>query len=61
MRLGHGSMAIGHRLSGQSKVATPSGILKSLVEMLKIRWYLHKNRGVTSANDQAIDSTSVAA
>jgi glycosyltransferase involved in cell wall biosynthesis len=45
VRLAHDDMEIGPRLSGKSKVATPSGILKCLLDMLKIRWYLFKGRG----------------
>ncbi len=47
VRLGHGECSIHPRLSGHSKVATPSGILKSLIELCKIRWYIRKSRGIT--------------
>lgn len=45
----HGEISIRPRLSGQSKVATMSGIAKSLIEMFKVRWYVWRNRGITLA------------
>jgi dolichol-phosphate mannosyltransferase len=47
VRLAHGDMAVRPRLSGQSKVATPAGIMKSLIGMLKMRWHLYRSRGIT--------------
>jgi glycosyltransferase involved in cell wall biosynthesis len=49
VRICNGQMAICPRLSGKSKVATPAGICKSLIEMVKLRWYLHKGRGTLPA------------
>ncbi|HJZ73761.1 MAG TPA: glycosyltransferase family 2 protein [Vicinamibacterales bacterium] len=49
VRLAHGEMAVCPRLSGKSKVATPSGIMKSIIGMLKMRCYLQKSRGITLA------------
>lgn len=47
VRMGHGEIVIFPRLSGHSKVATPTGIMKSMIELCKIRWYIRKSRGIT--------------
>ena len=60
VRLQHGEMAVCPRLSGKSKVATPSGILRSLIEMLKIRWYVRKSRGISLTPLEEADASKAA-